>query len=490
MLEELKIKKWWWENASEFKKSPKNIWQDYNKSIKQIVVVSAIRSPEFNTTDNLIKLANVLNWLNSEEVYQKIQEIEKFHINILKEKLWWNFKIEQFIKKYFINNFLKKINDWINYNWDDKIFPWKNNDYSIWFWDKTFSIIGFWEELSANLQVELINNLWIDWLKVKKVDLDWITKWLDWEGESIIFEELSRKIKSRVNNILNEEKVVILSWYIPWFKGGIENKIGRWYTDATASMTAIWLSNNYDVTLEIQKSVKWMLSADPRIIKDAKLIEKIDYLTAKEITWVRGSQAKLLHSQVLRKELLIKWIKVKLFDPFSDSKWTLISRNKNPESSWVEYIWVRDNITFFSISSWDMSDSWILADVFSIFKEYNISIDIVSTSETEISFTIDNWIDNNILNKISDKIRNKLDIKENDDINYINYQKNKALIFCIWQNLSNHTGALSKATSALANAWINIEIASQGSKERSMIFWIDDKNMKNAVEVLHKEFIK
>jgi aspartokinase len=37
-----------------------------------------------------------------------------------------------------------------------------------------------------------------------------------------------------------------------------------------------------------------------------------------------------------------------------------------------------------------MSDYGVLSKVFDVVKSYGISVDIVSTSETEISFTIDN----------------------------------------------------------------------------------------------------
>ena len=488
--QQLKVKKWWWENAAEFKKSPENVILDFKNSIKQVIVVSAVRSDSFNTTDNLINVAELLNKWDLDEAYEKIVDIEEFHKKVLIEKYWENEEIKNFITNYFIDNLWRKINDWINYKSDDKIYPIKDNDYTIWYWDESFSIIGFWEELSANLQVKLINNLDIDWLKAKKVDLNWIVKWLEKESESVIFEKLSSEIRNRVEEILELNEVPIISWYIPGFKWWIENKIGRWYSDATAAMTSVWLWEKYDVTLEIQKSVLGMLSADPRIISDAKLIESIDYLTAKEITGVRWSQAKLLHSQVLRKELLKKWINVRLFDPFSHSKGTLITKNKNPDSSGIEYIWARDNIIFFSISSWDMADSWILAKVFEAVKKYNISVDIVSTSETEISFTIDNWIKNEILDSLVKDIQKQLDIEENDDINFVKYEKNKALLFCIGQNLAQSTWALSKATTALALENINVELMSQWSMERSMVFGIDAYNKNNAIEILHKEFIK
>ncbi len=490
MNKQLKIKKWWWENAAEFKKSPQNILNDFIEWNKQVVVVSAIRSPEFNTTDNLIKLAVFLiNWENK-EAYEQILKIRDFHIWIMKEKIWENKEIENFIENYIKANLSIKINNWINLNSKDKIYPNKNNDYSIWNWEEKFSLIGFGEELSAFLQEKLINQLNINWLKAEKVDLDWVADVLEKDDkENVIFEKLSNEITKRVSKILKKNNIPVISWYIPWFENGIENIIWRWYTDATASIVSIWFANTNDVILEIQKSVEWILSADPRIVKNPKLIKSLDYLTAKEITWVRGSQAKLLHSQVLRKELLEKWIRIKLFDPFSDTEWTIISRNKNPESSWVEYIWARNNVIFFSISSWDMSNSGILAQVFDVTRKYNISVDIVSTSETEISFTIDNWISTKILDKISENIRENLEIKENDSMNFVKYEKNKVLLFCVGQNLAHSTGSLARATSALSSENINIKIMSQWAMERSMVFWIDNSDMKNAVNVLHNEFI-
>jgi len=50
------IKKLGGENAAELDKSARNIWEDFENGKTQAVVVSAIRSSEFNTTDKLIEL--------------------------------------------------------------------------------------------------------------------------------------------------------------------------------------------------------------------------------------------------------------------------------------------------------------------------------------------------------------------------------------------------------------------------------------------------
>lgn len=492
MLEELKVKKWWGENAAELTKSPENIIKDFRDWIKQVVVVSAIRSPEFNTTDYLIKLWELLSVVNidKEQVNDLLLEIKNFHLSVVLEKIEWNIiLLNEFIDKKF-----DELEDNINYFIDSvidsviDIKPSKENDYLIntSTWKK--SILWFWESLSAEIHSFIINNLNIEWLESQTVNLE--NKDNDsLENVSDVFANLSKNISERISNILDNNKVPVVSWYISWFEKWIEKTIWRGYTDATSSMLAVWLSKKNDVVLEIQKSVRWMLSADPRVVNwNTKVIEEIDYLTAKEIVWTRWAQAKLLHCQVLRNELQEAWIKIHLFDPFNDTWWTIISKNKSENSKWVEFIWWKEWITFFSISSSKMCSRWIIAKIFWIVKNYT-SVDIISTSETEVSFTLDSKLCKKKLEKMTYEIMKILWIKENGNENFVKYKENKALVFCVWQNLSNTEWSLARASYTLYKWWINVEMLSQWIMERAIVFWIEWNQMNNAVNLLHEEFI-
>lgn len=486
MSKVLSVKKWGWENAAELVKSPHNVFVDHINWIKQAVVVSAIRSSDYNTTDNLIEVWEMIKSKSSFlEIKSKLIQIRDFHFTIIDEKLSWDTQIIKEFIDWLFDDLILDISLSSQYG----VFPTKENDYSIMTSSWVRSIIWFWEELSAYVHEKVIS---LSWVESRFVDLNWVVPQNSENlKEADLFETLSREIAWRVDNVLNDWKVPIIPWYIPWFANGIENAIWRGYSDATASMTSVWLSRlGYDTTLEIQKSVLGMLSSDPRVVKwwRTKLIEQIDYLTAKEITGIRWAQAKLLHNQVLRKELQEAWIKVRLFDPFSDSKWTLISRMKNPDSSWVEFIWGRSWVTFFSISSWNMQWVWLLSSVFSIVKDY-CSVDIIWTGETELSFTIDSSLAQNKLDEMTFRIRQSLEIEEDWYENFVKYEKNKALVFCVWQNLYHSKWALWKAATALSKGGINIEITSQWTMERAIVFGIESQELNKAINLLHNEFI-
>ena len=282
------------------------------------------------------------------------------------------------------------------------------------------------------------------------------------------------------------------------FEEGIEAAIGRGYSDATAAVCTVWLAQKWHwVVLEIQKSVKWLLSADPRILenpKNAKLIPELDYLTAREITWDCWAQAKLLHHQTLRSEVQEAGVKIHLYDPFSWEKGSWIVNKNRDESktekcSGVSFIGWRKNVIFFSISSGKMFENWILSKLFWIVKNY-FWVDIVSASESEVSFTID-WTHakKEILEKMSQEIKAEFWMWENNSMEFVEYSTNRSLIFCVGQHMKNYVWLLSRATRILSDNNINIEIASQWRLQRAMIFWIDEKDMEKAVNVLHNEFI-
>jgi len=492
------VKKLGWENAAQLHNSAKNIFDDFVKWKNQTIVVSAMRSPDFNTTDKLILLWEELSRekINEELVFKFIQNIKDFHLKLLEcEMLCSKDKLIKIVENVFFD-LEENIKFFIK---NRKKLPQKQNDYSIilenW---KSFSLIGFWEKVSAKIISWVVDTMSTNWICSKSVDLWNIISTSDLENKSRkdVFDMLTIKLSDIVEEKIKWWNIPVLSGYIWSFPEWIEERIGRWYSDATAAITAVWLARKWQcVIIEIQKSVKWLLSADPRILdnpKSAKILKKVNYLTAREITGDSWAQAKLLHPQTLRSEVQESGIKIHLFDPFSweEGSWIVNdNREKSEKCSWITFVWWRKNVIFFSISSGKMFEKNILSRLFEIVADY-FSVDIVSSSETEISFTVDwNWKCEKKLEEMANKIKKEFNLLDSSTSEFVEYKKNRALIFCVWEHMKNYIWLMAKSVTILSENNINLKIVSQWRLQRAMIFGIEEKDLNKAINLLHNKFI-
>ncbi len=496
------IKKLWGENAAELHKSSKNIYDDFIAGTQQAVVVSAIRSPDFNTTDKLIELWQLLADvdINVDRCGSLVWELKKFHLQILEQKLLCSRKkMIDVVNAQF--DFLKSALQFYICQENKTVIPESSNDYAIMLESgEYFSILGFWEIICCRIFSCVVDSLSSEWICSKSIDLSNLVlpKEVKDKNENEVFNHLSSRLAEVIEKNVAWGHIPVLSWYMWFFDWWIEASIWRGYSDATAAACTVWLSRIWhEVVLEIQKSVPGLMSADPRILdhpEDAVVLWQLDYLTAREITWDCWAQAKLLHHQALRSQVQEAGVKIHLFDPFSwsEGSW-IINRHILDEQSdcckGVSFIWGRKDVIFFSISSGKMFENGILSRLFWVVQNY-FWVDIVSASESEVSFTIDgNWVKTKVLEEMITKLRMEFNMPENSEMEFIEYRRHKSLIFCVGLHMRDHIGIFSKATKVLSDNHINIEIASQWRLQRSIIFGVDEKDMEKAVNVLHKEFI-
>ena len=500
------VKKLWWENAAQMRKSAENILQDVQEGVSQSVVISAMRSSSFNTTDELIKIGKLLQSATAQtvsvirpKVQSIVQALREFHRELIKQDLsdvedvqdavLWVSKIEfdKFIVAVFW--FLDRIEQKqsiIDPLQEDYTIPTTMTDDDA----PAFSILGFWEVLSAklfNTVVWELGKLQSSQVSSVLLDTTQLVNNLTWEKN--VFERVANTFWKRVSKIVSGDAIAIIPWYISGLPWGIEKAVGRGYSDATAAAVAVWARKAwYESQLDIQKSVVWLLSLDPKIAEEdisPRLIPTVNHTTAREITW--WAEAKLLHWQTLRKEVLDAGISIRLYDPFNTSSPGSLISSEWTDEKWVQFIGIKDIIQF-SVSSTKMAWAWILATIFDKVKDY-ASVDAVSTSETEVSFTISKvfWESSNV-EKIVHSIREALDIPQDTVTEFIKTSQ-KTLVYCIWQNISHEIWILNKATSALSTAGINTEMASQWALERAMVFSVDPKDGKKAANALHRALI-
>jgi aspartate kinase len=123
--------------------------------------------------------------------------------------------------------------------------------------------------------------------------------------------------------------------------------------------------------------------------------------------------------------------------------------------------------------------------LFQILEEEGLSYEHTPSGIDNISIILrQDQLKNDTEARVLDRIKTELAV---DDIN-IEY--NLSLIIIVGEGMRNIVGIAARATGALANSCINLEMINQGSSEISMMFGVLEKDADKAVRALYDEFFK
>ena len=160
--------------------------------------------------------------------------------------------------------------------------------------------------------------------------------------------------------------------------------LGRGGSDTSAAYLAARLQA---AALEIWTDVPGMFTADPRVVPDARLLNSLGYREAQELA---SMGAKVLHPpsiQPVRRHDIPLYIKD---TTRPESAGTLISSADREAQAQVKGVVSRKGITLINMENPAMwQQAGFLADAFTVFKQHGFSVDLVSTSESAVTVSLD-----------------------------------------------------------------------------------------------------
>jgi diaminopimelate decarboxylase/aspartate kinase len=180
------------------------------------------------------------------------------------------------------------------------------------------------------------------------------------------------------------EPVVVTPGFIARNAAGETVLFGRGGSDTSAAYLAVRLQAE---RCEIWTRVPGMFSANPALLPSARLLRALDYDEAQEIAITGFRVLHLRCIPPLRRfgiPLHIRWI------DRPDLAGTVISRAALDTGPQVKAVLSRPGITLVSLDSLGMlHEVGFLAEVFHRFARHGVSIDAVSTSETNLTVSLD-----------------------------------------------------------------------------------------------------
>ena len=195
------------------------------------------------------------------------------------------------------------------------------------------------------------------------------------------------------------EQVVITQGFIASNRAGETVLLGRGGSDTSGAYFAAKLSA---ARLEIWTDVPGMFSANPHAVPTARLLRALHYDEAQEIA---SNGAKVLHPRCV---LPLRQYKIPLHVYATQApglEGTIVSANVADSAAQVKAIAIKKGITLVSMESPGMwHQVGFLADAFQIFKREGLSVDLVSTSETNVTVSLDptaNTLDSAALERLS-----------------------------------------------------------------------------------------
>jgi len=198
--------------------------------------------------------------------------------------------------------------------------------------------------------------------------------------------------------------VVVTQGFIASDEQGHTVLLGRGGSDTSAAYLAAKLQAQ---RLEIWTDVPGMFSANPRATPSARLLRTLHYDEAQEIA---TSGAKVLHPRCI---LPVRQYGIPLHvhaTQAPDLEGTVLTAAGADGAPQVKAVCSRKGITLISLESPGMwHQVGFLADAFQVFKQHGMSVDLVSTSETNVTVSLDpaaNALDNTLVaNLVTDLSR-------------------------------------------------------------------------------------
>ena len=180
------------------------------------------------------------------------------------------------------------------------------------------------------------------------------------------------------------DRVVITQGFIAANDEGDTVLLGRGGSDTSGSYFAAKLAA---VRLEIWTDGPGLFSANPRLVPTARLLRALHYDEAQEIA---SNGAKILHPRCV---LPVRQYKIPLHVYATQApglEGTIVSANVADSAAQVKAIAIKKGITLISMESPGMwHQVGFLADAFQVFKNQGLSVDLVSTSETNVTVSLD-----------------------------------------------------------------------------------------------------
>jgi bifunctional diaminopimelate decarboxylase / aspartate kinase len=273
------------------------------------------------------------------------------------------------------------------------------------------------------------------------------------------------------------DAVIITQGFIAANPAGETVLLGRGGSDTSGAYFAAKLQA---ARLEIWTDVPGLFSANPRAVPTARLLRQLHYDEAQEIA---SNGAKVLHPRCV---MPLRQYKIPLHVYATQApglEGTVISADVPDSAAQLKAIAIKKGITLVSMESPGMwHQVGFLADAFQVFKQHGLSVDLVSTSETNVTVSLDpaaNTLDGAALERLTASL---------GEFCRVEILGPCASLSLLGQNIRGILHELGSAFELFQDH--KIYLVTQAANDLNFTFVIDESQGDRLVQQLHERLIQ
>jgi len=342
------------------------------------------------------------------------------------------------------------------------------------------SVASYGELLSSQIFAAKLKSLGIDntWQDAREL----IETNSNFGNANVDFASTNKNIADFIATV--QDPVVIIPGFTGKDKNGDTTTLGRGGSDYTAAIVGSAVNAS---VVEIWTDVSGMMTADPRLVSNAKIIQEISYQEAMELSHFG---AKVIYPPTIQ-PLMNKGIPVVIKNTFASSDagtWIRndIARNVNA----IRGISSINNLSLISLEGSGMVGiPGFSKRLFEALSNEKINVILItqSSSEHSICVGIEEANADRAKAVIDEAFAYEIEIKK---VEPLVVEKGLAIVALVGDSMKNHPGISGKMFGALGRNGVNVRAIAQGSSERNISAVIALADVKKAINVLHEEFFE
>lgn len=283
-----------------------------------------------------------------------------------------------------------------------------------------------------------------------------------------LFPETTAALESTVHPLLAAGRIPVLGGFVGATRDAVTTTLGRGGSDFSGAIVGSCLDA---AEIQIWTDVDGMLTADPRVVANPRVVPHISFAEASELAYFG---AKVLHPATIQ-PAVARDIPVRILNSKrAEAPGTLITAERPPAAG-LTALASKKHVTVVDITSTRMLMAHgFLRRLFEVFERHKTPVDVVTTSEVSVSVTVD---DRRRLPAIVEALSEFADVSCEHDM---------AIVCAVGEGLQREPQLVGRVFQAVGD--VPVRLLSQAASRRNITFVIRESDVPSVLGRLHDHF--